>query len=530
MNLDNKNISATVENVRAFFEKSKVPRKEIIKICLIMEEILLRYQTQFGEEREFEISTKNWFDMPRVTIKIPGEPFYPPHQPTKNKNELDETILSEDIMMRLFDYNSTKIAYRYDGKYNETNFFAKKEIKSMKIPGGSITVSIILAVISSIIFGFFPQDFQNILMDSIVAPTLSTLMSLIITVTIFMMFFSIVSSICAIDDSSTLENIGKTVIGRFFLLDCFIILLTMAASYIFFPIKIISADEGAVNFDEIVALFLSIVPINIVEAFAKANILQVTVLAFLVGFSVIILGNRVANLKNMFIDLNAVIFKVMEIVFKTIPLVIFLCIFKTFVTSNFSDFFIVWKLVVAAIISFGTITLIMLILASLKSKLKIIDFMKKIYPAVLICVTTLSSIAAIPKTLEVAKNNLHIEEKFSSFWVPLATALLSPSVMIKIVTSAFYVLEVSGGTVSIMQLIIIIFLSIQLGIASPKVAGGIAASFTILLTQLGLPLELIGVLMIANIITDNVFAAFCVIFNCCELTLVSHKLNFIKSK
>jgi Na+/H+-dicarboxylate symporter len=47
-----------------------------------------------------------------------------------------------------------------------------------------------------------------------------------------------------------------------------------------------------------------------------------------------------------------------------------------------------------------------------------------------------------------------------------------------------------------------------MSIATPKVPGGIAATFTILLGQLGLPLESVGILMAANVFVCNVNTAF----------------------
>ena len=170
----------------------------------------------------------------------------------------------------------------------------------------------------------------------------------------------------------------------------------------------------------------------------------------------------------------------------------------------------------------------MLIRLSIGAKIDISGFLRKVFPVFAIAFTTLSTIASLPKNLEVSKKELHIEEKFCSFWIPLAFALLSPSVIIRMVTAAFYATALSDGTISLMQLLVVTFLALQLGIASPRVAGGITASFSILLTQMGLPLEFLGALMIANVITDNVLTGMNVVIHDCELFSVAHKLNFVK--
>ena len=50
MELTNKNIDGAIKDIRAFFEKSNVPNKDVLKICLVVEEALLRYQEKFGSK------------------------------------------------------------------------------------------------------------------------------------------------------------------------------------------------------------------------------------------------------------------------------------------------------------------------------------------------------------------------------------------------------------------------------------------------------------------------------------------------
>ena len=293
-------------------------------------------------------------------------------------------------MQRLRNLNEAKTIYRYEDGYNELISYSTKERKPLKIPGGSITIAIIAAIIFSFIIGYFPQEIQSIFAEKILAPTLSTLMSLIITVTVFMIFFSIVAGICAIEDVTMLSNIGTQVVGRFFLIDVLI--------------------------------------------------------------------------------------------------------------------------VVAELIIYAIIISFMLIILYVKTKVSIPDFLKKISPVAIISLTSGSSVASFPKSLEVSKGDLNIEEKFCDFWIPLSMVLFSPSKIIQLTMAGFYIISVTGESFS-----------------SPNAAGGIVASFTLLLTQLGLPVEYVGTLMIADVITGNLFTGLNVLIRQCELMTVAHKMNFIKS-
>lgn len=43
MELSNENIAKTVADIQNFFEESKVSRRDVLKICLVVEEALLRW-------------------------------------------------------------------------------------------------------------------------------------------------------------------------------------------------------------------------------------------------------------------------------------------------------------------------------------------------------------------------------------------------------------------------------------------------------------------------------------------------------
>ena len=521
MNLTNKNIDIAVEDIREFFQRSGVSRRDTLKICLVVEKALLRYQEHFGEEKDFTVNRKKWFGTPKVIVRLTGEPF----DPLQNVSDND-LILNSAVMQKLLNFDAAGTVYRYENGCNELISFSTQERKSIKIPGGQITIAILAAIIGSLLMNFLPQDVQEILLVDVVSPILSTLMSLIVTLTVFMMFFSIVSSICAIEDTAMLSNIGVTVGGRFFVLIIMILALAILISSLFFPVFSISGDTS-INVGEIINLLMSIVPTNILAAFTDSNVLQVAVMAFLVGICITTIANRIPNVKLIVTEINVLIFNVMSRVFKIIPLTIFLCIFKTLSSNNFADFFVVWKLVIAELITYLIVIAAMLIRQSLVSGLSIRDFAKKISPVAVIALTTGSSIAAFPKNLEIAKQVLHIDEKFSAFWLPIALVTFCPSILIEMVVCSFFVTSIAGATISVMQLILIIFIAVQLSIATPKVAGGIAASFTIMLTQLGFPLEMIGSLMIANVILDNVFSMLNVCSHDCELVTVAHKMGFV---
>ncbi len=522
MDLTNQNIDKVVEDIRNFFQKAGVAPKDVLKICLVAEESLLRWQEHFGEDKDFQLNMRKWFGAPKVTIRLKGEPF----NPLDNELE-DDSIFSNEIMQNLLHHETASTAYRYENGHNELVFASTKERKPLKIPGGSITVAILLAIGCSFLIGYLPPDIAATLLNVVVTPLLSTLMSIIVTVTVFMVFFSIVSSICAVESTSTLSNVAVPVIRRLFSLDLFVVSLTIFISLMFFPVLSIEAVGSLPDFSKISELFLALVPTTFFDAFDNRNIPQVTILAFLVGICITTIGNDIPTIKTIAIEINSLIFKIMKLVFGTIPLLIFLCILKTLWTSSAAQIFSVWKILLVDSLVLVVITLIMLIRLRLETSMNIADFFKKILPAFVVSLTTGSSSAALPKCLEVSKENLRIDEKFCNFAMPLLLMLFSPAKIVQLTVSVFYVASVTNGHIAAAELFIIAFLAIQMSISTPSVVGGIAASFSIMLSQMELPLEYIGSLVIVDVMTYNLFTALNFIVRECELTAAADKMNFL---
>ncbi len=524
MKLSNQNIDKTVEDIQKFFEKVGVAKKDILKLCLILEESLIQYQEKFGEDREFSIRMKKWFSTPKIIVSLKGEPFNP------LKNDDEKTIFSASAMENLLNYETAGTAYKYEYGCNEIRLFSTIERKPLKIPGGSITIATLSAIIFSMIMQNFSSEVQNFFVETLVKPISNTLMGLIVAITLPTIFISIVSSICVMEDLATLNSLGIKVIARFILLMFLFAVMAIGISAVFFPVLSIDGYKDSFDFAIILNLFLSAVPKNIITPFAEGNVLQVVILAFLIGAAVVSLSERVINLKKFINESKFMVSKIMDMVLKIIPATIFLCIFQTIMTGDFAEIGNTWKIIAAIYLEFILMSVIMLARIAIKYGVNIKDFLTKLYPVLMISFTTGSSTASMGDNLEICKRDFKIDKNFCDFWIPLSHTLFSGTVVVSLITSGFYAVEFLGETISITQLIILIFLAIQFSIVAIKVQGGMVATLGLLFTQLGVNVDAIGPIMASNIFIVNISGVFGMIVRDCELIDISHKMNFIEQE
>lgn len=515
LKLSNETIAEVMEKIEKFFDSTNVPRKDKLKICLLIEESLIRCQETFGKEHEFTLITRKWLGTPRVSIKIKGNPFNP------LENNDNDGFFSDNVLNDLLNYEKARVIYRYEYGFNEIRAFSPLEIKSLKIPGGSNTISILLAIIFALIAGNFSSEVQNLIVNIITA-VLNMLFGAIIAANIPFIFISIVASICAMENVTILNEIGTTILIRFVKIVLFIVVVTIFISEMFFPVVNFNIDGQilASNPDDTSKIFDSIklmVPQNIIEPFLKGNILQIVVLAILLGVCVTILGDSVGTFKKLIVEAKQIVSKIISIVLKLIPLIIFLSIVKTILVYSVEEFFSLWKIIAANYIVFVILPVAMLLRISVKHGVKIREFLREIYPACLITFTTSSGSASMPLNIEICKKKFGIKENLCDFYIPLSHALCPIPSTIGIIIYIFFAAEFSGVEMTILQLAIVAFLSVQFAISTPGESGGIIATMMLLLTQFGFSFDSIGLMIAANIFIANISGVVGIIIRDCDL-------------
>lgn len=502
MKLTNENISEVMEKTEEILVAEKVSQQDKIKVCLLMEEALLRYKEKFGENAEFRFIAKKWFSSPHILIRIRGDAY----NPLAEKSE--EEIFFDNVIKNLLHYEGADINYNYKDGFNEIRATYTTERKSFKIPGGKITVAVLLAVISSFLCDFLPEETHRAVTEELVTPVLNTLFHAVIAVNIPLVFINIVASICSVDDASSLNALAMKIMLRFAKILSFCLIVAFLTADLFFPSLnfgfkkeiVIAAVAGNTGMLE---LILSIVPQNIVEPFLKGNILQIVFLAALIGFCVTVLGNKVNIIKEFVTETKIIIFKMVSLVLKVMPLVVFLSIFKALSTDLGNELLAAWKILAATYIAYIVTVGSMLLKNYIKHKVDPISFLKKIYPPCLITFTTSSGNASLPKNLEICKDKLHIDDTLCNIYIPLSLALCPISRLIGMTVHIIFAAHFYGVHFSVIQLIILGFLLIQFSLSSANEAGGVMACMALLLTQLGFSLDVMSIIMIADIFVVN---------------------------
>ncbi len=493
LKLSNVNIQKFIDEINEFIEPLKLTKQNKIQLSLGLEEALLKYQDALGVDAEFSYKYKERFGTILVELYVDGKELDVLHPNLDQKEDVDLELVDN-----LFNTGDGQKLFRYkDGKNIISITYPLSGIKK-KIPGYPMIPAIVLGIIVGLILRFVLPDFALTLNDNYVSPVYSSLMNMLKGVTEPVIFISLVVGICALDDLSTMSKVGKKILLAFLGISTIMFAMAVIACIIVFVNNGISVTSF--NPAEILNLLLASIPSNIFSPFVEGNMIQIVILGFVSGIVILILGRKVPIIKKAINEFKFFFFTILEIVVKLLPFVVFLSVIKVALTLSFSNSLQIWKLIVVDVVLQVILGVGLLAVTSLKTKVSIKKLMQKIMPMVSTSFATGSSTAVIPEFYEALPNRLGIDEKFTNYWIPLSNAFFSPSTIFALIIYAFFAASMQGVGLSINWLIILYIMIIQIGMATPRIPGGIIASVTILFSQLGLNVEQLGLIMGANVI------------------------------
>ncbi len=304
----------------------------------------------------------------------------------------------------------------------------------------------------------------------------------------FTMVFSSIAVILAIGLTKLLQPGAGLVFDK----------VAMASSQSVLSIqKNVAAVQGKAWYSYIVDLL----PQNPIDAAARAfqgEIISLMVFSLIFGYALSLTAKEGED--NVFIKMLETIFdaslKVIDFALMLAPYAVFCIVFKTCYTLGAGFLqnvaYYAGVVVLGLLIQFFVVYGIALSTFGKKSPLKFITQCQEVF---LYAFSTASSNATLPVALETAERTLKLPPKISRFVLTIgASANQNGTALFEGVTVLFLA-QVYGIDLSIGQQIIVVLMSILAGVGTAGVPGGSLPLIVILLTQVGIPAEGIGLIL-----------------------------------
>lgn len=383
---------------------------------------------------------------------------------------------------------------------------------------------ILIAFIAAILFGLFlPQysDYVRWLGDLFLRALKMIIVPLILT--------SIVSGVTNLGTTKSIGRLGLKTISYYLITSIFAILTGLFFVNLIKPgvgtdlaLKTVVPELTKVS-GGLGDIILRMIPQNIFEAFASADMLAIIFFAILFGYFITKVQTEYKDFMTNFFNAGfEVMMKLTSFIIKFAPLGIF-GIVTGVVADQAADkarllnmfhhlgIYMITVLIGLAFHFFITLPLIIKFIG----KVSPLKHYKAMSLPLITAFSTSSSSATLPLTMEAVEHNAGVSNKITSFVLPLGATVNMDGTALYECVAAMFIAQAYGIELDFVQQMIVVFTALlaSIGAAGIPMAGLVMMS--VVLTAVGLPLEGVGLILAVDRILDmcrttvNVFSDTC---------------------
>ena len=272
---------------------------------------------------------------------------------------------------------------------------------------------------------------------------------------------------------------------------------------------------------------LSIIPNNIVKPFLEGNVLSLLLLAFAIGIGLSKLPdseNKSVIVKGL-LGLQELLFLLIRWLIWTLPLgiVAFSAQLSAQVSAGVvADSIGKYVLVVLGgnVIQFFVILPLFLLARGLNP----IHVLGRMMPAVLMALFTKSSAATLPVTMETAETRLGVKKNVARFVLPICTTINMNGCAAFILVTSLFVMQNGGTPLTWTTILLWVFISVISAVGNAGVPMGCYFLTLSLMSGIGAPVAILGIILPIYTIIDMVETAENVWSDSCVTAMVDHDL------
>lgn len=368
-----------------------------------------------------------------------------------------------------------------------------------------ILLSIALGIAAGIVF---PQEMVSLRWMGLV------FINLLKLIVLPLIFCALVSAITSIGEMKRLGSIGVLTLGYVMLSVSVAVVIGLTLLNVFKPGVGVSAQLILANATpsdlqpvEFSSFLLSLFPPNIVAAAAKYEIMPIVFFSIVFAFACVSVGKQARPVIDFFSGLRDVLIKMIVWLMYLTPIGLFSLLGAAIAEASLQHVLLQsLRGMVMFILIFlcGLLLQIMwqLLFVALLMRKKVKEFIRLASHALLTAFATSSSMATLPVTMLVAKQQ-EVDDDVARFVLPLATTInLAGTAMYEAVSALFFC-QVLGLDLSIPAQIGVFFAAIVAGMGATGIPEGGLITMVMVLKIVNVPTSAIGLLLPFDRILDR---------------------------
>ena len=304
--------------------------------------------------------------------------------------------------------------------------------------------------------------------------------------------------IANIRDGALLRKIGLRTVGLYVVMFVASAAVSLAIAYTIRPgiatvFENAPVYEGSITNPTVSSFLTAIVPTNIIQAAADGSTLPVILFTIVFAVAIVSIGEKGKPVLDFMNSLSDAMFKMLGYFMELSPLGVMSLMAWSVARYGAGIFGALAKYIACCwLCCLVVFALVMVLPACLYTRVPLGTFLKACGKIALVTLSTTSSAATLPTTINVSMEDLHAPEGVSKFTLPLGCTINMCGGACSFCCLAVFVSDFYGINLAFGNIVFLVFIATLINMAAPGIPGGgvvLGASF---LSILGLPIDLMG--------------------------------------
>lgn len=528
-------ISEVIENIENILTSNKTTQRKRMMATLLAEECVVKLAAAANEGSEIKVRVTRFFRSTYINIISKGKEInLSDILSADGSSELPEEYgveTAEAIRNRVLRSNAKDITYRHFSGFNVIRILVARN-DNMGLM--DVATAIVLAVITGVVLRLcLPTEAELKLSDMVFAPLYTVFLNAIKMIMAPLVFFSMANSLGDFTNLKELGRSGMKVFSYYTLTTIFAMLIAWGASHLFHSGVTLESLNIAVSEDlssvhsldiSLVDTLINMVPSNIVGAFASSDMMQIIVLAILIGIAMGKIGEYSQKMRELIGMLDALFGSLTAIIIKFLPVAVYGSFTSLILTMNLDTAGAVSSWIGVTLLCIVAMFVVYMLLLTLIGRLNPLKFIKKYNLVTVTALSTCSSSATLPAAVSCCQK-MGVSPSIYKFSIPLGSTINMDGATIFLVVSTMFLALISGVQIPVEAYMSLGVTVLLLSMAAPAVPGAAIACLSTLLAIVGVPNESMAVIIGILPLFDPLFTASNVIGDGVVTTLVAKSEN-----
>ena len=492
--LNNENIDIIADHIREYLKELELERSNIIRIRLMMEEALLRWQDHFGDQCSVKLSLDVRLRRPTVTLELADQSF----DPLSSDNELG--VWADSLLSNI----GLQPRYSYQ---RGVNILQLKLRRPRLSPALTLLISVVLGLLLGIMGEYLlPASARDAVLQTVLDPIQQVFFRLLNAVAGPVIFLSVLSAICSVSSMADLGKSGRGMIRRFLLLSLAVAVVSGAVATVVFRPQISVTPLDGTQFNGALDFFLQFVPPDVLTPFITGDSPQLIIVALIIGYALLAAGNQVGGLVGIVEQANTVALILADWISRLAPVFVTLLLVLGLWNGSLGTMLGLWQpLLIFLVVAVAFLLQRMLTVAA-RFKVSVKKLIAKMKDSFLIAFRNASVDSSYGASQVCCERRLGVNGRLLSYGLPLGLVIYMPAMTVAYMIVTVYIAKSEGVTVSPLWYIMAVLLNVTLLAATPPVGGVGLLTFAVLFARLGIPNEALMVGLVADILFAFGFA------------------------